>query len=237
MKDRLKPPSPALVISCIALFVAVGGTAYAATSLPANSVGSRQLKKGAVTPRKVAPKTIALFKGQTGPPGPKGGAGPKGDAGPQGPGGSIMTYDASASASPTQTTVGTALGDTWSAKCSIPSAGNAELDLFFKTSNGSFRADDIVIQDDATNDHSTNTVSVNFPVDTFISPTVLDEVTTTTGTLPAASDHEIDIVQLAPQPGYITLHLHAEATTAPASQTCHLSIQSIPETISAAVQG
>ena len=47
-------PSPALVISLIALFVALGGTSYAAiTSLPANSVGTKQLKNGAVTAAKI----------------------------------------------------------------------------------------------------------------------------------------------------------------------------------------
>jgi len=44
-----------LVISVIALFVALGGTSYAAiTSLPANSVGTKQLKNGAVTATKLA---------------------------------------------------------------------------------------------------------------------------------------------------------------------------------------
>lgn len=43
--------SPALVISLVALFVALGGGAYAA--LGANSVGHRQLKAGAVTTAKI----------------------------------------------------------------------------------------------------------------------------------------------------------------------------------------
>lgn len=46
-------PSPALVISLIALFVALGGTSYAAIKLPANSVGTKQLKNGAVTSAKL----------------------------------------------------------------------------------------------------------------------------------------------------------------------------------------
>ena len=46
--------SPALVVSLIALFVALGGTSYAAiNSLPQNSVGTAQLKNGAVTPPKI----------------------------------------------------------------------------------------------------------------------------------------------------------------------------------------
>ncbi len=48
------------------MFAAIGGGAYAATTLPANTVGSRQLKNDAVTPTKVAPSTVTLFKGQTG---------------------------------------------------------------------------------------------------------------------------------------------------------------------------
>lgn len=62
------------VVSLLALFVALSGGAYAAFKLPANSVGSKQLKSHAVTPVKVAPKTIKLFKGQTGAPGKPGSA-------------------------------------------------------------------------------------------------------------------------------------------------------------------
>ena len=52
---RFRPsrPSPALVISLIALFIALGGTGYAALKLPRNSVGTRQLKNNAVTSSKV----------------------------------------------------------------------------------------------------------------------------------------------------------------------------------------
>jgi cytoskeletal protein RodZ len=49
----LRRPSPALVISILALFVALGGTSYAITQLPKNSVGTPQLKKNAVTGAKV----------------------------------------------------------------------------------------------------------------------------------------------------------------------------------------
>src|SRR5215472_733073 len=52
-RGSLRAPSPALVISLIALFVALGGTTYAATSLPANSVGTLQIKNGAVTGSKL----------------------------------------------------------------------------------------------------------------------------------------------------------------------------------------
>jgi hypothetical protein len=46
-------PSPAMVVACIALSAALGGTSYAAIKLPANSVGTKQLRKNAVTSIKV----------------------------------------------------------------------------------------------------------------------------------------------------------------------------------------
>jgi hypothetical protein len=66
------------------LFVALGGTSVAATNalLPRNSVGTAQLRKGAVTKQKIANKTIAALRGTRGPAGPTGLTGP---AGPQGP--------------------------------------------------------------------------------------------------------------------------------------------------------
>jgi hypothetical protein len=50
---RIGRPSPALVVSTIALVVAMGGTGYAAFSLPNSSVGTKQLKNGAVTTAKL----------------------------------------------------------------------------------------------------------------------------------------------------------------------------------------
>jgi hypothetical protein len=59
---RMKAPGPALVISLIALFVALGGTTYAATSLPKNSVGTKQLKKNAVTSKKIKNGAVTAAK-------------------------------------------------------------------------------------------------------------------------------------------------------------------------------
>ncbi len=80
----MRRPSPALVISLIALFVALGGTTYAATSLPRNSVGTAQIKSGAVTKTKIAKGTLAGLHGLRGATGPEGPAGPKGEQGSQG---------------------------------------------------------------------------------------------------------------------------------------------------------
>lgn len=53
------------VVSTICLFLLLGGGAYAATQLPRNSVGTKQLKKGAVTKAKIQKKTLKAL--QAGP--------------------------------------------------------------------------------------------------------------------------------------------------------------------------
>ena len=79
------------VVATLALFLAVaGGSAFAATQLlPKNSVGPGQLKKGAVTPAKIAKSTRQALVGSTGARGPEGPGGPQGPVGPAGPAGPI----------------------------------------------------------------------------------------------------------------------------------------------------
>jgi len=63
MHKRRFTPSPAMVVSLIALFVALGGTSYAAiTALPTNSVGTPQLKNNAVTGPKIKNGAITAAK-------------------------------------------------------------------------------------------------------------------------------------------------------------------------------
>src|SRR5580700_1239391 len=59
---RPRRPSSATLIATVALFVALGGTGYAAFSLPKNSVGTKQLKKGAVTTSKIKNGTVTKSK-------------------------------------------------------------------------------------------------------------------------------------------------------------------------------
>lgn len=81
-------------IGLLVLFVALTGTAYAA-SLPRNSVGTAQLRKDAVTTTKVRNRSLRaidfaagqLPAGPAGPRGATGATGPAGPAGPQGPAG------------------------------------------------------------------------------------------------------------------------------------------------------
>ena len=76
------------VTSLMALVFAMGGTGYALT-LPKNSVGSKQLRKNAVTSAKVKNRTLrasdfALGQLPSGPPGAPGAPGATGLAGPAG---------------------------------------------------------------------------------------------------------------------------------------------------------
>jgi hypothetical protein len=72
MLTRYKPRmNHGTVVAYLALFVALGGGAYAATQLPANSVGTAQLKSGAVTPSKLnrTVRSAASSSGDTLPSG------------------------------------------------------------------------------------------------------------------------------------------------------------------------
>ncbi|MEX0850998.1 MAG: hypothetical protein WD015_05790 [Gaiellaceae bacterium] len=107
-KLSIRRPSPAMVVACLALLVALGGTSVAAVSqLARNSVGPRQLQFGAVTNPKIRNNAVTSAKvrnrsllradfapgqlpaGPTGPQGPTGPAGPAGAAGAAGPAGVI----------------------------------------------------------------------------------------------------------------------------------------------------
>jgi hypothetical protein len=108
---RGRRPSPAMVVACVALVVALGGTSYAAFRLPANSVGTRQLRRGAVTKAKIAPSTLKALapgsgspgaagsQGPAGPKGSKGATGPTGATGSPGPAGAGIARWTSASGS------------------------------------------------------------------------------------------------------------------------------------------
>ncbi|HTR74975.1 MAG TPA: hypothetical protein VMH33_06910 [Solirubrobacterales bacterium] len=71
-------------IATLALFLALGGGAYAATQLPRNSVGTAQLKAGAVTSGKIARKARKQLRGNRGPQGPQGKTGKTGPKGATG---------------------------------------------------------------------------------------------------------------------------------------------------------
>jgi Collagen triple helix repeat (20 copies) len=101
---RLKRPSAAFVVACVALFVALGGGAYAATTfIPAGSVTHSKLAPNAVWNNDLARGSVHMdnlspsiqqqlaksgtegTNGTNGAQGSPGATGPQGPAGPQGP--------------------------------------------------------------------------------------------------------------------------------------------------------
>jgi hypothetical protein len=85
-------PSPAMVVAMLALFISLAGTGYAAIKLPADSVGTNQLKANAVVSSKVKDRSLKatdfaagqLSVGPQGATGAQGLAGAQGSAGTQG---------------------------------------------------------------------------------------------------------------------------------------------------------
>lgn len=87
MIDRIRSKlTYANVTATVALFVALGGSSYAALTLPRNSVGDRQIRAGAVRSSEVKDRSLRLrdlsvptrksLQGQRGEAGPAGPAGP-----------------------------------------------------------------------------------------------------------------------------------------------------------------
>ena len=111
-------------VAYLAIFVALGGTSYAAVAIPNNSVGNKQLKNDAVDSKKVKNKTltaddvkagvapqgppgvqgVAGGQGQQGGKGLQGDQGGKGDQGDQGPPGTRQTPSQSVSGDPSPDT-------------------------------------------------------------------------------------------------------------------------------------
>jgi len=72
------------IVGYLALFLALTGTSYAATSLARNTVGSPQVINGSLQTVDLSKTAIGKLKGNAGPSGAAGAQGPKGDTGPQG---------------------------------------------------------------------------------------------------------------------------------------------------------
>jgi hypothetical protein len=119
-------------VGLLALFIALGGTAYAA-SLPRNSVGTAQLKNNAVTSVKVKDHSLLskdfkagqLVRGPQGIPGGQGAMGPQGLPGPPGPRGADGRNAATSVSVADSAGVTIAAGATQAATASCPPGSTA----------------------------------------------------------------------------------------------------------------
>ena len=91
MHAKLRRPSHATVVAYLALFVALGGSSYAAVTLKRNSVRTKHIARGAVTSPKIRDSSLLARDFAAGqlPIGPKGDTGAKGDKGDKGDPGTL----------------------------------------------------------------------------------------------------------------------------------------------------
>jgi Collagen triple helix repeat (20 copies) len=148
-----------MLVAFIALVVSLGGTSYAALSLPAASVGSKELKKNSVSSPKVKAGSLllsdfrssqrALLQGprgqaSAGPQGPAGPAGPGGPAGPPGPPGPTGATGPVGVSGPTGPT-----GATGAVGVTGPTGPSGPADTFVRLVSGVADDTDQVVQCDA----------------------------------------------------------------------------------------
>jgi hypothetical protein len=215
------------VIALFALFLALGGTSYAAATL----ISGSQIKPHSIAKNRLTNKAIKQLKGNRGPRGQQGapdapGAkGATGAQGPQGPGGATLTYDANASSNTTPTVLGTVLGDTYGATCTT-SGGSAQLSVYLKTSDGSWNVDYSYVTDN-NGTVASDARKINVPAGTFNAFLPIDFRTANAGGF--ESNGQLDFVHLAPGAGTIIWHEEAQTLS---GQTCHLSVEGYPTTLS-----
>src|SRR5215213_8668612 len=83
MPRWLGRPSPATVMSAIALFVSLGGVGYAAATIGSaqivnNSVSSRDIKNRTIRSKDISKKAVSALRGRKGAKGERGPAGERG---------------------------------------------------------------------------------------------------------------------------------------------------------------
>lgn len=145
--------SYANVMATLAVFLGLGGGAYAAVSLPARSVDTKHIKRHAVTRPKLAARAVdthqlarravtlkRLSRGVRARLNRVGRPGPRGPAGPAGPSARRVDFRAAATASPSPTTVLDVEGFQLAAAC-VLDAGNVRLDLTLTSSEDAIAQD------------------------------------------------------------------------------------------------
>lgn len=113
-------------------------------------------------------------------------------------------------------------------------SGEAELEVFLKTSDGSLTWDygqETVAPGGSGETPAVNSLHVSYPAGTLTNSTMI--VDDQALTAPSEIESEDQGTQLKPVAGYFAVHLTVLDTTAPAAQTCHMTVNTIPETVTA----
>ena len=207
------PRHPATVIAAVALVVSLGGGAAAYAS---GLISGSQIKNHSIPAKKLTRSAIVSLRGKRGLRGP---------AGPAGPGGKIAAYDATAKASPTTSTLGTFLGDTIGASCELHS-GAVVLTVYLQTGDGSWNVDYTLLANN-NGTVTSNARKIDDKAGTLSKLTGVDSRTANPGG--HESDGRLDFLQLGPSPG--SMIWHETVSTKNSAHTCHLAVQSFPETV------
>ena len=94
---KLKLPSPAMIVAMLALCVALGGSAYAASQINGKNIrngtiSGKKLKNRTITSSKISRATVRALKNRLGLRGPRGYRGHAGAKGATGPAGTALAY-------------------------------------------------------------------------------------------------------------------------------------------------
>ncbi len=200
-------PSPALVIACVALFVALGGTGYAATHLPSGTSTATPSKSKS----KRGPRGVRGPQGLQGIPGT---TGTTGITGAPGPGAMDFVFNSSGTASPTPTTLGHAGPFSLSGEC-VQSGSSTKTVVLEEGPSTTIDGFDIL----GATPHS---VSVPFPA--HPTPGELVGVTSTT-TTPETYAYSLFLEPSSGSPVDTTITIAATGGT---TDTCHASMVVIP---------
>ncbi len=97
MRNRFRMPSPAMIVALLALCVALGGSAYAASQIDGNNIRNgtirgKKLHDRTITSRQIARSTVRALKDRRGLRGPRGFRGSTGPRGPAGANGAVVAY-------------------------------------------------------------------------------------------------------------------------------------------------
>ena len=139
MSKRFRRPSPALVISLIALFAALGGTSYAALSISGKNVKNNSLTSSDVKNGSLLRKDFKSGQVPAGKQGPQGAAGAPGRAGTNGFG--VLNYSSAGG------TVPNLESDSFKTVCpagTYPTGGDA---FALTTADGFLATDTVVLEE------------------------------------------------------------------------------------------
>jgi hypothetical protein len=153
------------VMSSLAMFLVLGGVSYAAATLPRNSVGTKQLRRNAVTNSKLTNGSVGRHELRSNVRRQLDRSGARGPQGPAGPGAKRVHFSAPGTVNPKATTILRVNGLTMAVNCGQNSSGTTLTTQIRSDSAGTFYDQFVVDQGtDPSSPGSTNVGSLQQPL-------------------------------------------------------------------------